>query len=775
MTAVLLKAVRDLRRRRLQAAVVLVTALLAAATGTMAVTLISQTRDPYQTAFEEQRGSHLQVVFDGRVVDPSTVSGTAATIGASPSGGPYPTTQLQIQVGIHKFSISTIGRDSPGGRVDQLRVTAGHWPRTDGEIAVTRSFAELNHLSVGDSVRVVSVPREPVLTVAAEVADVDQGSADVRGQSSWVLSSAVVPLSSRGSTDYLMDYRFASDPTSSLLQADVNALRGSLPAGGIASSTNYLAVRTLYDITNQIAGALILAFSVVALLATAAIVASLVTGIVISAYREIGIMKALGFTPLQVELVFVLQIVIPVAAGNLVGVPLGAVASQPLLGASWQALQLTYQPSYSAAPGVAVLLGSLLVVAVAAFLPALRAGRLRAAVVIASAGSPRGRSGRWLRRLGARLRLPRAVVVGTGDAFARPARAVLTLFTIFLGVATVTLALGVPRSFGTIISASGNGLDTDVVVQRSPALPGSDAARIVNTAGPVDRVVGELTQTVAVPGIGDPVTARFFSGDPSRIGFLLYSGRWYRGAGEAVAPRALLQDAHLKVGDRVTVTAGNRPIGLLLVGESLDANSGGHSLFLDLSTLAAVQPDASPDTYLVSLRPGSDVGAYVRSVAAAQPDLLDVHRADVDALSVIQTISYVLLALAAMMVLIAGAGIVNTLLLNARERTRDTATLRAIGMSPRQVMVMIAASAAPLAIIAGALAVPAGIGLDRLFLTILGTAAGGNDIPPAVYQVYPVWELLLIPLAGIAMAVAAALIPGRWAARANLVAALHAE
>jgi putative ABC transport system permease protein len=43
---------------------------------------------------------------------------------------------------------------------------------------------------------------------------------------------------------------------------------------------------------------------VVALLATAAIVASLVTGIVISAYREIGIMKALGFTPLQVELVF---------------------------------------------------------------------------------------------------------------------------------------------------------------------------------------------------------------------------------------------------------------------------------------------------------------------------------------------------------------------------------------------------------------------------------------------------------------------------------------
>jgi len=43
MTAVLLKALRDLRRRRLQAAVIFVTTLLAAATGTMALTLIAGT------------------------------------------------------------------------------------------------------------------------------------------------------------------------------------------------------------------------------------------------------------------------------------------------------------------------------------------------------------------------------------------------------------------------------------------------------------------------------------------------------------------------------------------------------------------------------------------------------------------------------------------------------------------------------------------------------------------------------------------------------------
>ena len=61
MIAVLVKAWTDLRRRRLQGAVIFVIVLLAAGTGTMAITLLSQTRDPYQAAFAAQKGAHLQV------------------------------------------------------------------------------------------------------------------------------------------------------------------------------------------------------------------------------------------------------------------------------------------------------------------------------------------------------------------------------------------------------------------------------------------------------------------------------------------------------------------------------------------------------------------------------------------------------------------------------------------------------------------------------------------------------------------------------------------
>jgi putative ABC transport system permease protein len=174
MKAVFYKAIRDLRRRRVQAAVVFVTALLAVGTGTMALTLIAQTRDPYKTAFDAQNGAHLQVVFDGRVADPSAIAGTPALVGASASGGPYRSTPLQFRLNGHKYSFTTIGRDDPAGAVQQLRITAGRWPTNDGEIALTRSFADVNQISLGDKLKVISVSQEPLLTVTAMVADVDE-------------------------------------------------------------------------------------------------------------------------------------------------------------------------------------------------------------------------------------------------------------------------------------------------------------------------------------------------------------------------------------------------------------------------------------------------------------------------------------------------------------------------------------------------------------------------------------------------------------------------
>jgi putative ABC transport system permease protein len=195
---------------------------------------------------------------------------------------------------------------------------------------------------------------------------------------------------------------------------------------------------------------------------------------------------------------------------------------------------------------------------------------------------------------------------------------------------------------------------------------------------------------------------------------------------------------------------------------------------MDLATMASVKPAVEPFDYAVTLAPGSDVPAYVRRVAAAQPDPLDVRASDTSIIAPVKIIDLVLLVLAAVLALIGVGGVFNTLLLNTRERIRDTATLKALGMSPRQVIVMVGASAALLALVGGVVAMPLGLALHHLLNDVISSSAG-NDTPPTAYGVFSPLELVLIPLLGIVVAIAAALIPGRWAARTDVVEVLHAE
>src|SRR5437899_3099004 len=652
MTAVIVKALADLRRRRVQAAVIFVTVLLSMAAGTIALTLMSQTRDPYQAAFDKQRGAHLQIAFSA-TTDPQVLAKTPATIGATAAGGPYPISNIQFKFGDRKFNVDALGCGCPYVPVEILNLTSGLWVLANDEIFLTRSFAELNNISVGARLKVTSVVQTPTLTVVGEVVDIDEGSADLSSQRAWVMAAAVPALSTPDSAFYLMDYRFAADPTAAQLTGYVDQLRASLPPGSISGSLNYILVGSIFNITNQILTGVLSAFSVFALAATIAIVATLVTGIVISAYREIGIMKSIGFMPSQVVGVFALQILIPAVVACVLGIAAGTAASQPLLANSSHALGLGYTPAYSVGLDLALLAGGLLVVAVAAIVPALRAGLLKPIAAIAKASAPRGASGRILRSAAARARLPRPIILGLGDAFARPLRAILTLVTVLLGVSTVVVAVGLPRSFVLI-------------------------------------------------------------------------------------------------------------------------NNPGRSLFMDLATMASVKPAVEPFYYDVTLAPGADVSSYVRRVAAAQPDLIDVHASDTSIITPVKIIDLVLLILAGVLALIGIGGVFNTLLLNTRERIRDTATLKALGMSPRQVIAMVAASAALLALVGGLVAMPVGLVLHHVLNDVISSSAG-NDTPPGAYAVFNPIELVLIPLLGMAVAVVAALIPGRWAARTNVVEVLHAE
>jgi putative ABC transport system permease protein len=255
----------------------------------------------------------------------------------------------------------------------------------------------------------------------------------------------------------------------------------------------------------------------------------------------------------------------------------------------------------------------------------------------------------------------------------------------------------------------------------------------------------------------------------------MISGHWYRGPGQVDVPTMFLTATGKTVGDTVTFSVSGAQVTARIVGEVFDTDNRGLVMLTDWRTLAAADRGLTPYTYDVALRPGTSPQAYVQALRGT----LGANAASVDVslngrdpfyLTLIGLIATLTLLLA----VAAGVGVLNTVVLQTRERAHDLGIFKAIGMSPRQTIAMVVCGVAGTGLVAGLLAVPAGMALHRYMLPVMAHAAG-TRIPASYLTVYRAWELAVLALAGLVIAAAGAMLPASWAARARTVTALHAE
>ena len=778
MSALLTKILGDLRRRRVQAIIIFIIVTLTAGVGTLGIEILSGASAPFDQAFEQQAGAHLQVAFDGRVVTPDQLAATTALPDVTASAGPWPGSILPFANGTVKVLLRVLGRADPGGPVDRLQIVAGRWATQPGEIVLTRSFAEASQLSVGSQLTAISRLDKPRLSVVGEVIDIDEADASLQSlQFAWVAPSQVAGLlGPNDHTDYVMLFRFRQAATAADLQQDTQEIENALPPNAVLDTLTYLAVRQIFTLNSTIILGFLLAFAAFALGAVALIIANVVTGAVLASYREIGIIKSLGFTPGQVVLTFVGQMLIPTLAGCIVGAPLGVLGSIPILNSSYQALDLPAATLVGPLPALITALGILAVVALFAFFPALRAGLLKpiAAITKGTAPGPQRRS--RLANLLQRLHLSRALSLGAGDAFARPLRGLLTALAVLIAVATLTFAFGLESTFQQLANVPGLFGQPDVSVTRYGAYPDSTLMQTLQAQPETARVVAYTFDSASVPGVSNPVATEPMRGNSAADGYLLSAGRWFSGPGEAVGGLPFAQEAHLALGETFTATVNNYPLRLRLVGIYYDTNNFGRDLRFDWSSYLEAVPTAQPTFYAITLRPGADPQAYAQRVSASAPDFLSVQPRPAGTPSLIAITDTVIVVLALVLGVIAVAGVFNTILLNTRERTQDIATLKALGMSPGQVVGMVVSSACVLGLLGGILGIPVGIWLHSTLLG-LTTSAIGDPLPASFYQgafSNPVL-LVLLALGGIVAALLGAALPARSAARRSVVEVLRAE
>jgi len=523
-----------------------------------------------------------------------------------------------------------------------------------------------------------------------------------------------------------------------------------------------------------------------------------VSGVVIAAYRDFGIMKSIGFTPGQVMLVLLTEILAPVLAGCLAGIPLGTLASQPFLQQTAHALGLP-SPFTAVLPVDLLVLAGVLTAATLSILsPAWRAGRMSAVSAITTGTAPSAGHAAGVGRALSSLPMPRAVSLGIQDALARPFRSATTLGAILIGAATVVFALSLHLSLGQVASHLIRDQYVQVTVSRPlhvgppggkfgpgdsqpPSPPGDrQVTNAIQSEPNTARFVAEVQDQVTVPGIAEPITYYAYRGASSWIGYAMISGRWFSHAGEVVAPTKLLQQAHLHVGDSFTLHIHGRPVRVHLVGEVFD--QAGDDLLLrgEWATLAAVTPHLQATDYEIQVKPGTDPQSYSQALFQALsnggPTALDVStvaRSSSDTTFIL--LNSVIAGLALVLTVIAVAGVFNTVVLTTREKVRDVAILKAVGMAPAQVVAMVIAAVAFLGLIAGAVGIPAGYILHREIIQFMGQVASGTAIPPSFFDLIDHRFLPLLGLAGVAIAAVGAWLPAQWAASSRVAAVLQSE
>jgi putative ABC transport system permease protein len=775
-------------RRRVPAVVICLAAMMAVTASVLAGTLILVSEAPFDHAFARQNGAHLTALFDGSKATAAQVAATARASGVTAAAGPFPAATADSAVfgsaggeftGAGLPSMTVVGRATAGGPVDDVSLVDGRWPTAPNEIVLSGESAPSG--MEGVTITFSDAPGEPRFTVVGTAESVS------RTADAWVLPSQVSKLSKSGAAPTLqMLYRFASAGTDAQIATDRAAVAAMLPRGALTGSESYLTAKLDADGNSKPIVPFVVAFGVLGLVMSVIVVGSVVSGSVGAGVRRIGILKALGFTPGQVVRAYVAQAAIPAAIGIACGVLFGNLLAKPLLRDAQQVYG-TDGLSVAAWVDLAVPAASLALVALAALVPASRAGRLPAVEAIAVGRTPRADRGRLARRLVGRLPLPRAVSLGLANPFARPVRSLSVAAAILFGAIAVTFGAGLASS----LSAVQNGLSADragdVTVElrgqgggpgpvekqsAPPAAPDAAAvaaaiARQPGTGGYFGS--GDVRLTVA--GLSGQVDVRYYQGRPAPGGYQMIAGSWYAGPGQAVAPTRFLQATGTHLGDSVTLAYQGGKYSVRIVGEVFSTQNDGMSLITDAGTIPGLQMD----TYSIAVKAGTGKTAYADALDQALDPLgASAHPTADRGSQTIAIMDAMIGILTVMLVAVAGLGVLNSTVLDTRDRVHDLGVYKAIGMTPRQTVAMVIASVSAIGLAAGVAGVPIGVALHDYILPVMGHGAGTN-LPPQDLAVYRWPEFVLLGLGGMAIAVAGAALPASWAAKIRTAVALRTE
>ena len=439
MTALLFRlAFAGIRSRLLASALTIAIAGAAAATIVLALEVRSSGRDPWQQTFDAANGAHVLALVPSQ----AEARAIANLPGVTERGAPVPlvTATLGPPGSTDRAELAGLsGRTS----VNMPVLTAGSPLREDG-IVLERSLANALGIEVGATLELTTRRGSIDLPVL--------GTAVVPSQPRYPRRNPGLAWITRATLERIEPDRTRWSWTEALRLANPSAAAAFTERAAAALSATTLRSGPLYfeswqnQRDNALADAqpieLIVTTYTILLLIVAFVVVGILVGARVSAqHREIGLLKAAGFTPRQVGAVFALESAALGLIAAALGFTLGMLLAPRLAAPS--AETLIGSPTIAANPWH-VLVASCVVIPVllAGTLTSTRRSTRYTALEAIRAGSSSPPNSRLARAV-TRSFLPLTIGLGLKDLLARRRRALFLAAAIALTGAVVVVALSV--------------------------------------------------------------------------------------------------------------------------------------------------------------------------------------------------------------------------------------------------------------------------------------------------------------------------------------------
>jgi predicted lysophospholipase L1 biosynthesis ABC-type transport system permease subunit len=251
-------------------------------------------------------------------------------------------------------------------------------------------------------------------------------------------------------------------------------------------------------------------------------------------------------------------------------------------------------------------------------------------------------------------------------------------------------------------------------------------------------------------------------------------GRAPRGPGEILLGTRTLRQIHRKVGDTVSVTAGDarrrmHVVGRGVLSEFAGAARLGEGAAVTFDGLRSLVPGSIRNLMLIRYAPGTDAAATTRRLGRTFSDNIYLPAKPSDLASLERT-GGTPLAVGSLLAVMAAATLVHALVSSVRRRRHELAILKTIGFMRRQVSVAVVWQATTIGLLALAVGIPLGVAAGRWSWSAFADRLGVPADPAT-----PVLAMVVLGVATLALANLAAAVPGFLAADLQPAVALRAE